>query len=99
MFGGAWFDIYNGEGEFIGDISYTSRLAGHGSIVFVDGDCTVLGSVTFEDGDGNPITDTYSLYLKRGWNWLFAYDGNRPGVHVRTEIPSDTGYYLGVFQE
>jgi hypothetical protein len=95
MFGGAWLDIYDGEGRFIGDISYSSPSEGRGVIVFADGDCTISGSVTFND-DGRPITDTYGLNLKRGWNWLFAYDGYGADMHLRTKIPSDARYYLGI---
>jgi hypothetical protein len=94
---GLW--LYDGEGNECASVHYLSPEVGHGHIMYADRDCQISGTRTGEDGGGNIISDTYYLKFKKGWNWWFMHDGENGNVSLRTEIPSDAGYYLGVFQE
>uniref|UniRef100_S0DFM4 Uncharacterized protein n=2 Tax=termite gut metagenome TaxID=433724 RepID=S0DFM4_9ZZZZ len=87
--------IYDGADHNIGTVGYYSPDTARGDLLYADRDCTVRGTISFTpEGEEAVFTDTYDYNLRRGWNWIFIYDDERPDFTIRTKIPSDARYYM-----
>ena len=94
---GVELSVYDDDGRLIGDVSYGNQ-DGWAEMIFADSDCDISGTASFTTDDGFTLNDKYNLNLKRGWNWVYLYDDG-PNFDIRTEIPSDARYHLGIYVE
>jgi hypothetical protein len=89
----AWIFAYNQSGENIGEFEYrTSDGNLESSLIYSNGDVSITGSESYEDGE----VENYSIHLKKGWNRVYFKESKINGKEVyesTTQAPSGLKWY------
>jgi hypothetical protein len=86
---------YNASGEKIGEFYYYDSVSGwYSELEYSNGDVSITGA---DDGE----VEKYSIYLKKGWNWIYDKDNIINGKEVyeaTTKTPDNMKWYFEEYE-
>jgi hypothetical protein len=86
---------YNASGEKIGEFYYCDSVSGwYSELEYSNGDVSITGA---DDSE----VEKYSIYLKKGWNWIYDKDNIINGKEVyeaTTKTPDNMKWYFEEYE-